>query len=1635
MRRDMPAARANELRVEELEARFVLSGNALDNPLEFSEATVQSFIPLSIAQSSTGTYDQVAGAIPPATSAEWFTWYNTLKQARLDYSMQPRAQTFYFSTSGNDTSGDGSQANPWQSLTKARSVLTQTGGNVALLFKRGDEFYDTVGLIVSQPMVTIGAYGNPNLAKPMFSAFTIKMNANTNLWTQVAGTNSWTTSFPTVIGWIRNATDDIARLSPYTYLQSAGAVSSIARSWTWANGTLYLNPGAGINPNSINWEAVGNIAQDGILMSGDGGLITDIRADGWGCVAGQQYQNWGIKLAPANTWSVVAMNTESYYNGRHGTSVHSYLPNSTGGFALLLNNVSGYTNATAAQTTIFNTFSPGGGNEVISEGNTVRFGRLPDFNLIGGGIDTQTPAFYGHTGNQPGQTMALMISVNDRVIRENYQGATYCSGANTVDTRALPGTNSDLMSLRRFVVNYQVSIGQPYTISTPIKTVQMNNLFQINGSSPYSGITDSTGGWFINCIWAMTDPIPIQRYFINAFSAVPTTYLLYNSFLFDGPSTTPSQAWDIVINQGSNNASVFAANNVFARTNNRNINLNIVNDVRHLLANAYYQVNNPSSYSGDRFALTLTALPDLLNSPSAGSPLIGGAKTTAFGYTVDYDFYGHLRNLDAPTLGAIEFDWNALPVTDAGQYYIVHAGQSLVLEGRNNQPGASYAWDINGDGIYTDAIGSHPTLSWAQLEALGIGDGGYFVRLQTTIDSTTTYSDAAYLEVLDRAPYADAGNVQTVYGEESLTLDASGSFSFTPDEPLTFSWDVNGDGIFDDASGITPTLTADQLINLGLVGGNTYGVRVKVAQSFDPTNFSISAPVALNYFSIVLKTGGPYVVNTGQQVTLTAGDSGPQATYQWDLNNDGIFDDAVGRIVTYTPIDNGVYTVGLKVSSGSQTASRATTITALNVAPTVNVTGQTTVTRKTVSYTLRASDSPGDLAQSFTYLIDWEGDGDFEQSVTGGNSTIVNHSFTDKGTRTVHVRAIDAEGAVGPDFTYQVNMPEPYSISDNILYWYLSDGDDNVSVTALSGNSFQVNETTIKSQAVDNQYVFGPSISAIVIEGQNGNDTISAAGLSGVAVSIYGDDGDDTLTGSNGDDKVDGGEGNDTINEAAGSNVIDGGEGNDRITAQSTGNNNVIGGDGDDTIATGSGSDSVFGGLGNDQINTGAGNDYADGAEGYDYIQAGSGDDLVLGGSDPDTLLGSTGNDLIFGGTVTDYQSLQSTWATWQTNPIERHKLIVALSQSAIPKDDGSNDSIDVGIGFDVSYNDTARSVKLSQSVTGNLWNVSTSADLVDALARAQAGDEIRIAAGEYYYTPQGRKLAGVTIVGDGIGSTVIHGSLIIDNQNDQRPTVVSNLTLDHSGLANTTYYLGAAYNTFAQGTFYLDSIEVSGPGTNHAAAVYFWSSNTLKTRAYVSNIYVHDINDDNISTWGGGSYTDSLVELYDVISVRAGSGVSDQCVTAHYGMPVFIVGGFFSDATSNVIAPDNQTTIDIYFATITPGNRKGGIAVQAAWSIIDSASIYNATLYVYGTVKNSTITAVQPYYPAYINMMAGSTFKNNKVVNDAPPYYPGVYSRPLRIAGNNATVIDNVFEDWNGLELDFYGAITGSVVSGNTYQ
>ena len=76
-------------------------------------------------------------------------------------------------------------------------------------------------------------------------------------------------------------------------------------------------------------------------------------------------------------------------------------------------------------------------------------------------------------------------------------------------------------------------------------------------------------------------------------------------------------------------------------------------------------------------------------------------------------------------------------------------------------------------------------------------------------------------------PVANAGGPYLIDEGGSLMLDASGSFD--PDgDLLSFSWDVNGDSIFGDATGATPTLTAAELQALGIGDDGTLNVSVRV---------------------------------------------------------------------------------------------------------------------------------------------------------------------------------------------------------------------------------------------------------------------------------------------------------------------------------------------------------------------------------------------------------------------------------------------------------------------------------------------------------------------------------------------------------------------------------------------------------------------------------------------------------------------------------------------------------------------------------------------------------------------------------------------------------------------------------------
>ncbi|HXF51919.1 MAG TPA: PKD domain-containing protein [Dehalococcoidia bacterium] len=166
--------------------------------------------------------------------------------------------------------------------------------------------------------------------------------------------------------------------------------------------------------------------------------------------------------------------------------------------------------------------------------------------------------------------------------------------------------------------------------------------------------------------------------------------------------------------------------------------------------------------------------------------------------------------------------------------------------------------------------------------------------------------------------------------------------------------------------------------------------------------------------------GGPYSGSEGSPIPLDgSGSSDPDGvivSYEWDLDNDGQYDDASGVNVTVTFPDNGTYTVGLKVTDDDgATDTDSATVEVANVAPTVTLTGPASADEgDTKSYSYSVSD-PG--ADTFpTHTVSCGGGTLSNQSTdTTAGSGSFDCTFPDDGTYVVSVTVEDDDGGSGSD--------------------------------------------------------------------------------------------------------------------------------------------------------------------------------------------------------------------------------------------------------------------------------------------------------------------------------------------------------------------------------------------------------------------------------------------------------------------------------------------------------------------------------------------------------------------------------------------------------------------------------------------
>jgi Ca2+-binding RTX toxin-like protein len=157
-----------------------------------------------------------------------------------------------------------------------------------------------------------------------------------------------------------------------------------------------------------------------------------------------------------------------------------------------------------------------------------------------------------------------------------------------------------------------------------------------------------------------------------------------------------------------------------------------------------------------------------------------------------------------------------------------------------------------------------------------------------------------------------------------------------------------------------------------------------------------------------------------------------------------------------------------------------------------------------------------------------------------------------------------------------------------------------------------------------------------VIIGMAGNDTIR--GHQGNDI-ICGGDGDDEIFGNGDNDILEGGGGNDRISGGYGRDIVHGGDGDDWVAGGwgvEDGPDIVSGGRGHDFVFGGEGDDVLWGGAGRDHLYGGPGNDTLHGNGSWDRLRGGSGNDSLYGNGARDFLFGEEGDDDLYGGEGTD---------------------------------------------------------------------------------------------------------------------------------------------------------------------------------------------------------------------------------------------------------------------------------------------------------------------------------------------------------------------------------------------------------------
>jgi PKD repeat protein len=313
-------------------------------------------------------------------------------------------------------------------------------------------------------------------------------------------------------------------------------------------------------------------------------------------------------------------------------------------------------------------------------------------------------------------------------------------------------------------------------------------------------------------------------------------------------------------------------------------------------------------------------------------------------------------------------------------------------------PAGSYAWDLDNDGAFDDAVGATAATAFASA-------GTRTVRLQVTdADGATDVASESVSVASNPAPTAAfTSSPARPNPAAAVTFSAAGS---SDDEPIPaggYAWDFDNDGAFDDGTGASVSHT------FATAGAKT--VRLQVTDADGATavatgTVTVNAPPTGDFTF----TPATPLLNQSVSFSATGNDDValPAAPYAWDLDNDGAFDDGTNATASFTFGTAGTKTVRLRITDSGSLQTIVTKTVTVNRAPVADFTVAplTPRLRETVTFTNTSRDPDGD-ATITARAWDLDNDGQFDDG-TGPTATT---SYTTTGTKTVRLQVTDNGGA------------------------------------------------------------------------------------------------------------------------------------------------------------------------------------------------------------------------------------------------------------------------------------------------------------------------------------------------------------------------------------------------------------------------------------------------------------------------------------------------------------------------------------------------------------------------------------------------------------------------------------------------